>query len=257
MCIFTGSVHDVSSTAIFARQTDISRQVLVYSMALVASADVAMVLPLPVPPGSAEKAVRFIDFSAYPTFFADLDLAFPREQSVSSRDVFLSLGVQQPLIVHEVGSFEASFVPARHDFSRLDERFRLPDNVWQALPGYDDWGFAVFKLRSTSHSTNVHPMAFEFPRRNPDELFFPTVHVHNGRVEPLATFDHRLYCQDVDEMRLDRWCMSFHSESRWEQSSVVLSEVIVADQAGGIVRPDRPCHRVPIRGSYPNVDVVL
>jgi len=44
MCIFTGSVHDVSSTAIFARQTDNSRQVLVYSMALVASADVAMVL---------------------------------------------------------------------------------------------------------------------------------------------------------------------------------------------------------------------
>jgi hypothetical protein len=76
MCIFTGSVDDVSSTAIFARQTDKSRQVLVYSMALVASADVAMVLPLPVPPGSAEKAVRFIDFSAYPTFFADLDLAF-------------------------------------------------------------------------------------------------------------------------------------------------------------------------------------
>jgi hypothetical protein len=113
MCIFTGAVHDVSSTAIFARQTDNSRQVLVYSMALVASADVAMVLPLPVPPGSPEQAVRFIDLSAYPEFFDDINEAVYRE----------SFGGQQPLVVHEVGSFEASFVPTRHDFARLDERF--------------------------------------------------------------------------------------------------------------------------------------
>ncbi len=49
MCIFAGSVHDVSSTAIFARGIGNTRQVLVYSMALTASTDVAMVLPLPVP----------------------------------------------------------------------------------------------------------------------------------------------------------------------------------------------------------------
>ncbi len=219
-----------------------------------------MVLPLPVPPGSAEKAVQFIDLSAYPEFFDDLDLAFPdprSEDTFLGEEVRLSLGVQQPLVVHEVGSFEASFVPTRHDFSRLDQRFRLPDDVWQALPGYDGWGFAVFKLRPMSRRTDVHPMAFEFPQRNPDRLFFPTVHVHNGRVEPWATFDHQLYCQDVDEMRLDRWYWSFQSRSRWEQSSVALSEVIAADRAEGIVRPDRPCHRVPIIGSYPNVDVVV
>ena len=50
MCMFTGSVHDVSKTVIFARPTDNGRQVLVYSMALTLSEDVAMVLPLPVPP---------------------------------------------------------------------------------------------------------------------------------------------------------------------------------------------------------------
>ncbi len=66
MCMFTGSVRDVSSTAIFARRSDERHQVLVYSMALTVSSDVAMVLPLPVPPGSAEGVVRFIDLSDYP-----------------------------------------------------------------------------------------------------------------------------------------------------------------------------------------------
>jgi hypothetical protein len=168
-----------------------------------------------------------------------------------------TLGVRPPLVVHEVGSFEASFVPTRHDFSRLDPRFNLPDEVWQALPGYYDWGFAVFKLRPMSRRTDIHPMAFEFPQRNPDRLFFPTVHVHNGRVEPRATFDHVLYCQDVDEMRRERWYESFQSRSSWEQSSIALDEVCDPDRAEGIIRPDRPCHRVPITGSYANIDVVI
>ena len=41
----------------------------------------------------------------------------------------------------------------------------------------------------------VHPMAFEFPRRAPAALFFPTVHIHDGEVHETAMFDHRLYCQ--------------------------------------------------------------
>jgi hypothetical protein len=254
MCAFTGSVSEVSSTAIFARRRDVGHQVLVYRMSLATRTEVAMVLPLPVPPGSAQDAVRFIDLSEYPGFFDDLDLAFP--QAIPDGTVLHgSLGA--PLVVHEVGCFEASFVPTRDDFSRLDQRFRLSDEVWQALPGYNDWGFAVFKLRRMARRTDVHPMAFEFPQRNPDRLFFPTVHVHNGRVEPQATFDHVLYCQDVDETRRNRWYESFQPGSPWEQSSVALDEVFDADRAEGIIRPDRPCHRVPITGSYANIDVVI
>ena len=258
MCAFTGPVSEVSSTAIFARRRDVGHQVLVYRMSLATRTEVAMVLPLPVPPGSAQDAVRFIDLSEYPEFFDDLDRAFP--QSIPEGTVLqttLSVSLKAPLVVHEVGCYEASFVPTRDDFSRLDQRFRLSDDVWQALPGYNDWGFAVFKLRPMARRTDVHPMAFEFPQRNPDRLFFPTVHVHNGRVEPRATFDHMLYCQDVDDMRRARWCESFQSSSPWEESSVSLSEVFDANRAEGIVRPDRPCHRVPITGLYANIDVVI
>jgi hypothetical protein len=125
MCLFTGSVHDVSHTAIFARSSEGNRQILVYSMALSASTDVALVLPLPIPPGSGEDVVRLIDLSAYPRFFDDLN------EAIFSG----SFGSAPDLMVHEVGAFEASFVPTRDDFARLDERFRIPDvcgRRWQA-----------------------------------------------------------------------------------------------------------------------------
>lgn len=41
-------------------------------------------------------------------------------------------------------------MPALKDFDRLDARFRMPSGVWDALPGYADWGFCVFKLRQTT-----------------------------------------------------------------------------------------------------------
>lgn len=89
-----------------------------------------------------------------------------------------------PLRVHEVGSFEASFVPSLADFSRLDARFRLPDGLWEGLPIYADYGFAVFKLKAGERK--VHPMAFEFASRDRRQLFFPTVHIHDGQIAERA-----------------------------------------------------------------------
>ena len=66
----------------------------------------------------------------------------------------------------------------RADFARLDERFRLPEVLFDAVPHYVDYGFAVFQLRPGN--VTVHPMALTFPTRAPDRLFFPTVHVHDG-----------------------------------------------------------------------------
>jgi hypothetical protein len=36
-----------------------------------------MILPLPVPPGCPENAVRFINLEAYPEYFTDMDALFP------------------------------------------------------------------------------------------------------------------------------------------------------------------------------------
>jgi hypothetical protein len=75
MCCFSGSVEVVADTKIFARSATGSRdgQVLVYSMTYAASADLAMVLPLPVPPNPSENAVTFVNLEGYPDFFRDME----------------------------------------------------------------------------------------------------------------------------------------------------------------------------------------
>ena len=76
MCCFSQPVEVVADTNIFARSAN-GRQFLVYSMAYAAATDLAMVLPLPVPPRPPEDAVRFINLERYPAFFRDMASGFP------------------------------------------------------------------------------------------------------------------------------------------------------------------------------------
>ena len=160
-------------------------------MTYAASHELAMVLPLPVPPRPRDDAVRFINLEAYPLFFEHLQLGFPSRSAVAAGALDLS---ESELEVHDVGIYEATFVPSIADFSRLDFRFQIPQHIWAKLPAYQDFGFAVFKLKPTAAPQEVHPVAFEFPRRN-DLLYFPTLHIHDGEIHPDSQFDHMLYCQ--------------------------------------------------------------
>jgi len=247
MCCFSRSVRRVADTNIFARATTGGRQYVVYSMHLDAAEELAMILPIPVPPKSPERAVRFLNFEQYPEFFADLRSGFPVPKSDGfSRGgkIKAPMAAKPKLEVVSVGSFDASFVPSVADFDRLDERFRLPSNVWDDLPQYKDYGFAVFKLKSGDHK--VHPMAFEFPRARPDELFFPTVHIHDGKVKPRARFDHDLYCQRSADERLTDWT---------ESPGLARSFVRKLSLVDGIVDPDGHCYRKQMRGVFDNIDV--
>lgn len=251
MCCFSGHVHEVSSTQIFAGHRGGGRQLLVYGMRVALDEEVAMVLPVPVPPRPADDAVSFIDLSGYDRFFDDLDDLFPKVPSGAVPLLGLApaaFGPPQTLKVHEVGDFEASFVPSLADFSRLDRRFRLADEVWAALPGYADWGFCVFKLRPRrgGAGARIHPMAFELPRRDQDDLFFPTRHVHDGRVHAEADFDHTLYCQPEP---------GWHALLGWERSPESARRMpALADL---VLDREAPVWRRVVVGPYPNVDIVL
>jgi hypothetical protein len=262
-------VELVADTNIFARSAN-GRQFLVYSMSYAARVELAMVLPLPVPPNPAEDAVTFIDLQRYPDFFDDMRTGFPPRmlvtRSLSAGAAFLDA---PKLRVHAVGDFEASFVPRIDDFSRVDERFRIPPDVWARLPAYHDYGFAVFKLKASDSpwfggglrkllgrpkdgkrkALGVHPMAFLFPRRNPELLYFPTVHVHDREVHAHAMFDHTLYCQPDDVM--DGYLQG------WERSLLPPSRFMDIDRAQGIVDPRYCCWRCPLEGRLENKDTLV
>jgi hypothetical protein len=248
MCCFSRPVTKVADTSIFARSSKNGRQFIVYSMMLSAKEDLAMILPIPVPKKSPEDSMRFINLEKYPEFFQDLRAGFPEPLPKGDRGRGPSLGKPKPaakLKVVEVGSFEASFVPSVADFARLDERFRLPATVWDELPVYKDFGFAVFRL--TKGSAKVHPMAFEFPRANADHLFFPTVHIHDGKVHPKARFDHALYCQigENDSLQL----------ADWRESPQHARSFMKIDKVQGLLEADAHCYLKALRGSFDNKDI--
>jgi hypothetical protein len=248
MCCFSGPVEEVANTRIFARGTKEGGQIIVYSMELESAREVAMILPLPVKQPAKEDAVRFISLKEYPDFFDDMEAGFPRPNSEPSRGGPLptpDVLAEPKLVVVEVGDFIASFVPTVADFARVDERFRLGANVWNKLPIYKDSGFAVFQLKRGKQK--VHPMAFEFPRRNPEQLFFPTVHIHDGQVHPTADFQHLLYCQ-AEGKNLMRW-----RESP-QPAGMFMTKLA---KAPGVVEPDQHCYRSAIRGKYKNADVLV
>lgn len=248
MCCFSGPVKSVSATNIFARMGENGRQFVVYSMTIDMAKSLAMVLPIPVKKNSDENAVRFIDLENYENFFRDLDSGFPRPKSrsltVLSGD---SIPASANLAVVQVGNFEASFAPTVKDFSRLDERFRMPPDLFAKLPDYKHFGFTVFKLKPGAQT--VHPMAFEFPTSLGDQVFFPTVHVHDGKVHTRADFDHVLYCQPSDAMNLKL--------SAWVESPQTAENFVDVKKSTGLVIADKHCYKLEMHGQLPNKDTVL
>jgi len=249
VCCFSKPVPFLGKTKIFARR-DGERELLAYSMNIEVGEDLAMVLPIPVPPSPAEDAVAFLDLRGYGDFFTALEAAFPPDDSfepLATGGCFA--GAPAPrLVVHDVGDFEASFVPTRGDFHRLDERFRMPAGFWDSAPTYADWGFAVFRLKPSRKKQTVHPMAFSFPMREERSVFFPTVHAHGGGVEPEASFEHALYTQ-VDGL--------LEATIPWPASQGRLGAFVDGARTRGIVDGERGGFRTNLWGSMANADLWL
>lgn len=227
-------VH-VEKTRILARFVEPKRQVLVYSMDLRVGAEVAMILPVPVVPGSGEHALDFVNLEGESDLFDRLDALF-EQAPLPQKGGFRLAPPRQRLVVHEVGSFVASFVPTESDFDRLDPRFRLPLRLSDVVPAYRDYGFAVFQLKPGK--VRVHPMAFTFETRAPRRLFFPTVHVHDGRMRPRAKFDHALYYQGGSALQADS-----------------VSDRPPRFDAKGALDTSAPVCRTKLRGDHANEDI--
>ena len=201
MCIFTDEVGHVGDTQIFACSTSATRQGLIYGMSFSAARTLAMVLPIPVASGVPEDDVHFIALKDYGDIFERCRMPFMSDRP-RKRDTYDDHDdhPRLTLAVHAVGDYDASFVPTREDFDRLDPRFRLAPDVWRRLDRYDDYGFVVLKLQRGAWQ--VHPIGLAFTRRDPRRLFFPTTHVHHGSVSRVAKFDHELFTQNVPSRAL-------------------------------------------------------
>jgi hypothetical protein len=246
MCCFSGKVNSVTETKIFGRFVTREGQALAYQMRLDTPADVAMILPIPVVQPAKEDSVEFIDLSGYEGFFDDLARGFPmkRKSLALSDTVELAAGM---LEVHSVGSFDASFIPTVKDFGRLDARFRLPEGTWAKLPQYANYGFTIFKMKNEK----VHPMAFSFPSAlgAKGQVYFPTVHIHDGEVHAKEKFDHLLYAQTWPKVGL-------RDRDGWWESEKLASQFTSPEKSKGLIWDKGHVYRKRIVGLQKNEDII-
>ncbi|NJN76098.1 MAG: hypothetical protein HC796_07715 [Synechococcaceae cyanobacterium RL_1_2] len=156
---------------------------------------------------------------------------------------------------------EASFVPSIAAFDQLDPRFGLSQELWQELGVYQDYGFAVFKLKPDVHQ--VHPMAVEFQSNCRRALFFPTMHIHDQQLKPTAEFDHLLYCQKpfpIPDWEISEELWSWDRLRRLPQlsdRSLPANKFIDMARCQGIVDPDLPVQKMQLQGRYENKDLFM
>jgi hypothetical protein len=244
MCCILPCVERVTDTNLFARRTEAGSQLLVYQMKYEAQQPVAMILPIPVALPSQENAVRFIDLKGYPRLFHDLNEGFPIPRLRNTRGELLkgAVDVARTLRVESVGDFVASFVPSPKDFARVDPRFKLPEKTFEALPEYKDFGFVVFQFKELGGTP--HPMAFEFPTRLSSQLFFPTVHIHDGQIHSKEEFDHTLYFQGDES-------------NHGTQSEGMAKNFVDITRTQGVVRGELSVRRIKMVGLLPNTDTIF
>jgi hypothetical protein len=232
MSSFSGKIARVANTRIFARATPEGKQLLVYQMDYDADTDVALILPLPTTPDAAD-AVRFIDLSGYPEFFADVEKGFP----------FTRGGVPEtgaPRRRAQAVNIDGSFAANQQALADLDASNRVSVDVWKELPEYADFGFAIFKISADAHT--IPPLALEFTMRTPNLLYFPTVHIHDGTVPQEAPFDHDLFCQ---------------ARAGWLRSYDVAGSFMDMERAQDVVDGGERVSRMTVQGLHPNSDIIV
>ncbi|MEM6469011.1 MAG: hypothetical protein AAF802_05530 [Planctomycetota bacterium] len=258
MCCFAQSVQSVTDTQIFGRLMSDGMQSLVYQMKFESKEANAMILPLPVVPKSGDDAVQFVSLKGYDRFFSDLARGFPAKAEPSMPLFSRTAGrIDSKIVVHEVGDFIASFVPSIEDFSRLDSHFVIPKESWEKIPGYEDYGFAVFQLEK--RSGKPHPMAMKFKTRFEDQVFFPTVHIHDGEVHSREEFDHTLYMQSQQyDAVVDDYEHGKHVDhaTGMVRSKRPAERFCKIEKSEGLVAGDQLVHKTAMHGLLKNRDVI-
>ena len=257
MCIFSRPVISVDATRIFARLSGDGSQYLAYQMRYDSPEENAMILPIPVKQPANDQSIEFINLENYDEFFDDLDRGFPYEHRPGIACSAPDSLAKDSLKVFEVGNYIASFVPTLSDFDRLDPQFKLPNEIWQSIPGYSGFGFAVFQL--AAGSLKPHPMSFKF-RAARQEIFFPTIHIHDGEVHELEKFDHVLYMQHAG---LDSSVYGYRNSHVEDKSTGLIrskhkaSQFIKVSKSKRLIEGDLLVHRKIVRGKLPNEDSIF
>jgi hypothetical protein len=249
MGIFSTPVRVASTFNFFAR-ANADHQFLACNFRYEAAAAFTLFLPLPTPPETPASAVRFINLAGYDELFSDMRRGFPDLTRDTGKLSFTDrlLEKVRDWLDLDTTQIEFAFFPNRTVLAEMRDSWPVSDAVWPALEPYAECGLVGLKLEAGAN--RLPPVAFEFPRRDPDELTFPTA--HNLPQSAAATLRHALYAQT--SKRSLQWRMSISAE---DDRPLRAREFVKADRTLGLIDPDQPIVSRRLVGAADNVDVRL
>jgi hypothetical protein len=249
MGIFSAPVRVASTFNFFAR-ANADHQFLACNFRYEADTPFALILPLPTPPDTPASAVRFINLSGYDEFFSDMRRGFPDLTRDTGKQSFTDrlLEKVRDWLDLDTTQIEFAFFPNRTVLAEMRDSWPVSEAVWTALEPYAACGLVGLKLEAGAN--RLPPVAFEFPRRDPDEVTFPTA--HNLPPSAVATLRHGLYAQT--SKRSLQWRISISAE---DDRPLRAREFVKTDRTLGLIDPDQPIVSRRLVGAADNVDVRL
>ncbi len=252
MGIFTRPVRVAGATNIFARAAKDGRQFLAYNFRYEAADDFALILPLPTPPETLPTDVRFIDLSGYDSFFSDLRHGFPELEREAEKVSLTDRIIEKVRDWLDIDPTRAAitFAPNPAALSHIADEFQVTPAVRRALDRFGATGCVCLKL--TAGANRVPPLAIEFPRRQPDRLFFPTALAAGDVYEARASFNYHLFGQLP------------HCPPTWRSSTSsgderlrLARDWLKVDKSSGLLAPDLPIVWQRLSGLHDNLDAYV
>ncbi|MBI5566494.1 MAG: hypothetical protein HY870_16460 [Chloroflexi bacterium] len=249
MGIFSMPIRVASTFNYFAR-ANADHQFLACNFRYEAETPFTLILPLPTPPDTPASAVRFINLSGYDEFFSDMRRGFPNLTRDTGKQSFTDrlLEKVRDWLDLDTTQIEFAFFPNRTVLAEMHDSWPVSDAVWASLEPYAACGLVGLKLEAGAN--RLPPIAFEYPRRNLDELAFPTA--HNLPQSSAVTLRHALYAQT--SKRSLEWRISINAE---DERPLRAREFVKTDRTLGLIDPDQPIVSRRLAGPTGNVDVHL
>lgn len=276
MGLFDRSMTYRARTSLFARRVSVTHQVLVFAEVGPDSEGERpiIVLPLPVPASAQASDVRFLDLSTSPGFFDQLDRAFPPEEYLprtsqgpgggSAGGSAPSDGPRPP-----AGAYAAHYVASAAELTALGTAKSDPVDLGAIAARYPQHGFAIFeldpkprswlaRLTSTLAGRGRAPVGLEFPSRDPERLYFPSLHLASVDISRPLPYDHAYYIQADDPRSGAAWdndVLSRGPRPAWEDFRRSRGQVEAnARLSDGrpLLDPSRLCFRAHLRGDLQN-----
>lgn len=197
-----------------------NHQITVAQFSADSPVSLSVALPVPVRQGHIDE-VRVISTSTCTTFFTDIlrglgSEGVPRQDC---RDVAASV-------------------------SSTPTMAGIPSSFLMRWPGYRDYAFVHFSI--PPNTSEPHMVAFSFPSRHQNALYFPLLHSAGGDARQHVALNCLLVAQMNNKGQCDPW---------WQQSNADARDVL--NHSRGLVDPYLPFCWGELSGAHPNGDRVV